>query len=183
MTCTRLELRFLPYLLATPPLRALRTNEQVSMDQKAAATIAKLKNKVNRLRRERDEAEVQASNWLKSEQERLALNGNSNSNSDNNSSDSTALIEAGPGAGAGGSRVSIGGPVVASLKAESLRLKKELQNAREEAERLKKKFNSGGGLSPNVAPAGRSSSARDLVGSGQDEGLVRYVVVVYYLYC
>ncbi|CAN0256519.1 unnamed protein product, partial [Ectocarpus fasciculatus] len=110
---------------------------------------------------------VQASNWLKSEQERMASNSNSNSSSDNNnnSSNSTALIEAGPGAGSG--RASSGGPVVASLKAESLQLKRELQNAREEAERLRRKFNSGGG----VAPAGSGSSARGLVGSVQDDGL------------
>ncbi|CAM9819708.1 unnamed protein product, partial [Ectocarpus sp. 8 AP-2014] len=136
-------------------------HQQVSVDQKAAATIAKLKNKVNRLRRERDDAEVQASNWLKSEQERMALNSNSGSTSSNfnSSSNSTALVEAGPGAGGGGGRVSSGGPVVASLKAESLQLKKELQNARAEAERFKRKLGSGAGLSP-----------RGLVGSGQDEG-------------
>ncbi|CBJ32859.1 hypothetical protein Esi_0381_0007 [Ectocarpus siliculosus] len=146
---------------------------QVSVDQKAAATIAKLKNKVNRLRRERDDAEVQASNWLKSEQERMALNSNSGSTSSNfnSSSNSTALIEAGPGAGGGGGRVSSGGPVVASLKAESLQLKKELQDARAEAERFKRKLASGSGLSPNVTPAGSGGFARGLVGGGQDEGL------------
>ncbi|CAB1118110.1 unnamed protein product [Ectocarpus sp. CCAP 1310/34] len=144
---------------------------QVSVDQKAAATIAKLKNKVNRLRRERDDAEVQASNWLKGEQERMALNSNSGSTSTNfnSSSNSTALIEANPAAAGGGGRVSSGGPVVASLKAESLQLKKELQNARAEAERLKKKLGSRAGLSPNVASAGSGGSARGLVGSGQDE--------------
>eukprot|EP00752_Nemacystus_decipiens_P008082 g7223.t1 len=114
---------------------------KVAVDAKAAAAIAKLKSKVERLRRERDDAEKQAAAWLRTEQEKFARSqtdpGATASDSGGGMSSSGGSVGDENGRGDGGG-VPGGGPVVASLRAEGLKLKKELQEAREEAERLRR---------------------------------------------
>lgn len=99
----------------------------MTVDAKAAAAIAKLKSKVDRLRRERDGAEKQAAALFRAEHSRMELEKHAKANAG-------ATDEAGNGSlGA-----PAGGAVVASLRAEGLKLRRELQEAREEAERLRR---------------------------------------------
>lgn len=108
------------------------------MDAKAAAAITKLKSKVDRLRRERDEAEKQAAVWLRAEQEKLARAAAQGSGGDH-----AAPVATVNGSGGGAPPGGGGGAVVASLRAEGLQLKRELQEAREEAERLRRTSSQG----------------------------------------
>lgn len=126
---------------------------KVMVDAKAAAAIAKLKSKVDRLRRERDDAEKQAAAWLKAEQEKLAGGGGGGGVQGGDRAAPVATVNGGENGwadhGDGGVSPGLGGgPVVASLRAEGLQLKRELQEAREEAERLKR-----------MAPPGAMDSA------------------------
>lgn len=146
---------------------------------KAAAAIQKLKAKVERLRKERDGAEKQAAAWLESEKEKLrqgfvnASAGTPATAPASSSPEKVAAIssdgdgksfgngktrvrnktipaetgDSGNGGGLGSRKNS--GPVVASLKAESSRLKRELDESKMEAKRWKDRAtgngSSGGG--------------------------------------
>lgn len=152
---------------------------QVSVDAKAAAAIAKLKSKVERLRRERDEAEQQAAAWFREEQEKLArsqqadaspfsattISGGGISSSGGSVGQSTVGSENGTSGGGGGGGIPGGGRVVASLRAEGLKLKRELQEAREEADRLRR-LSSQGTMDGSAGSVGREGdpSARALNG-------------------
>lgn len=108
---------------------------------KAAAAIAKLRAKVERLRKERDEAEEQAAKWLNEQQAKLKKQLAAAAAEDLQSGDGDVLDVAtdgkapkvGPGQEGGA------GLVVASLKAESLKLREELEASRQEAKMLKER--------------------------------------------
>lgn len=104
---------------------------------KAAAAIAKLRAKVERLRKERDEAEEQAAKWLNEQQAKLkkqlaaAAADELQSNSDfGGGGMTTDGVDYGDG---------LGGAAVAHLRAESLKLREELEASRKEANMLKEK--------------------------------------------
>lgn len=112
---------------------------------KSAAVISKLKSKVERLRKERDEAEIQAAKWLSGQQDKMRQE--MAESAAVAAAAAAAAAAATPGkpprwsdssdGGGGGERAH--GPVVSSLKAESLSLKKQLDDARCEAQRWKDK--------------------------------------------
>ncbi|CAM9813963.1 unnamed protein product [Scytosiphon promiscuus] len=130
----------------------------VSVDYKAAAAIAKLKSKVDRLRRERDQAEAQAAEWLRTEQEKLAAAAATATATGSAPSSASRGEGSGDDSGSGGGGGPSGGsPVVASLRAESLKLQRELRDAKEEAKRLRKKAEAGGGASVTVGAEERSN--------------------------
>lgn len=158
----------------------------VAVDYKAAIAIAKLKAKVERLRKERDEAEKQAASWLRNQQRKLGQD-SSNSNStaaatatsaggDPDSSSHTRNRESSSAAAAAAAANAAGGPVVASLKAESLRLKKELHESREEAKRWRSKAagsrGGGGGLDGGEVEFGESSGVSGSAFPRSDDALL-----------
>lgn len=119
-------------------------DEPSEREMKAAAVIAKLKAKVSRLRSERDGAEKQAAEWLNNQQEKfkreMAVASAPTGSREAVSNGRGSLdIDANAGADAGGAGVARapptpGGPVVASLKAEGLKLQKELDDSRKETQ-------------------------------------------------
>lgn len=106
-------------------------------DYKTAAALAKLRSKVDRLRKERDGAEAQAAKWLNAQREKLRQEMASTPTAAANGQDSDGSSP--ENAGGGNGMAPPNGPVVASLKAESSRLKRELDNAKKEAQRLRER--------------------------------------------
>lgn len=172
---------------------------------KAAAAIQKLKAKVERLRKERDGAEKQAAAWLESEKEKLrqgfasASAGTPATAPVSSSPEKVAAIssdgdgrsfgdgktrvrnkftsaEGGDSGGGGGSRKN-SGPVVASLKAESSRLKRELDESKMEAKRWKDRAtangSSGGGGMSGLYSRGVSSGSSPAGNDYRDDDEVR----------
>lgn len=138
---------------------------QVAADYKAAAQIAKLKSKVMRLRRERNDAEKHAAHWLQIEQEKAA---NANSAATmaatagvSNGSSWSGVAPVGDDMGdnmnnGGGDRDGRRG-VVASLVDRHDRVQRELRGGRPGVERSRGNTQTGNGEGP--PPLSASASA------------------------
>lgn len=149
-------------------------------DYKAAAAIAKLKAKVERLRKERDGAEKQAAKWLSAQQDKLrremSLGTMTTVEGENNKQRGFDIVNSYDGVlgaaafsptdalvvsnNVSGIDTNGGGKVVASLKAESMSLKKELDDAKKEAQRWRHRA-----AAASTGSASNNSSYGNLAGA------------------